>query len=203
MAKGEVLLLILRVLMERTNRTESLTEKEMEDILYDEYQTSIERKQFYRCIDKLIEADYPIIKVKGSVARYYYDGLTHRVSDSIYLSHLINNAEDISVNEKELLMQRLELNPFADDRWSYNPFIELMELKKTSINYHPLDNFYYIYVAYKNNYKIEYKIYKDGVISDCLVNYVDSIDLSDKKIKISINNSKFFLNEIINVKILK
>lgn len=203
MAKGEVLLYILRVLMERTNRTEPLTEKEIEEILEEEHETSIERKQFYRCIDKLIEAQYPIVKIKGPTARYYYDGVLYRESDSIYLSHLINNACDISLREKQMLMQRLENNPFSDDRFSYNPFIELMELKKTNIHYEVLDDFYFLYKAYKNKLEVQYKVYRNNDISDLLVGNVNKIDLSNDIIKIFIDNEEYLMTEVINVKILK
>ena len=207
--KKNVLLLILKVLMEKTNRTEMLTEREIEEILEEEYEISIERKQFYRCIDKLIEAQYPIKKIKGSSARYYYDGIMFRTTDIIYLSHLINKATDISCKEKENLMQRLETNPFTEDRWSCNPFIN-MNLEVTNIDqlpmnieYWPLDNFYSIYNAFKGKYKIQYKIYRNNVVSEQFVSYVDDIVLKEEKIRISINNSLFYINEIINVKILK
>lgn len=203
MAKGEVLLLILKILMGKTNRSQMLYEKEIEDILYDNYDILIERKQFYRCIDKLRTAGFPIKKVKGSAARYYYDGIMFRTTDTIYLSHLINQSNDISIKEKEEFMKRLELNPFIEDRWSYNPFIKLDGLKETGIEYFTLDNFYTIYNAYKENFKIQYKIYKNDIISELLEGYVDDINLSEEKIKIIINNSKYYINEIINVKILK
>ena len=41
-------------------------------------------------------------------------------------------------------MKRLELNPFIEDRWSYNAFIKLDGLKETGIEYFTLDNFYTI-----------------------------------------------------------
>ena len=201
--KKSVLLLILKILMGKTNRSQMLSEKEIEDKIYDNHDVLIERKQFYRCIDKLRTAGFPIKKVKGSAARYYYDGIMFRTTDTIYLSHLINQSNDISIKEKEEFIKRLELNPFIEDRWSYNPFIKLDGLKETGIEYFTLDNFYTIYNAYKENFKIQYKIYKNDIISELLEGYVDDINLSEEKIKIIINNSKYYINEIINVKILK
>ena len=50
--------------MGKTNRSQMLSEKEIEDILYENYDVLIERKQFYRCIDKLMVAGYPIKKLR-------------------------------------------------------------------------------------------------------------------------------------------
>ena len=199
-------LLILKILMEATSKERPITKVEILDILANKYFKIIETKQFYNCYDRLIESGFPVVKVKGRRAVYYYDSAMLRESDIIYLLSLIDN-DNISINDKERLRKALVYNPFNNEYYNsiFNGSVcssNIIDSSDTTINYSVLDNLNSIYEAKRNNLKISYKIYRDNTISELMEGSITLISKLDKRIIVTIENESYFINEIINVNIL-
>lgn len=111
--KKESTLYILKVLETYTDQTHFLTQGEIIDYLYKDYDIVIERKSVARSINSLMELDYDIIKgPKGGFAlasRTFTDSEVYYLMDAIYSSHTISKENTNELIDKLIKNSSLSL----------------------------------------------------------------------------------------------
>ena len=197
-------LYILNILRDYSSKSRPITKSEIMEKLSSDYGIFIDRKQLYRKMEQLEEADFPVIKTSGRYATYYYDHVISNPLEIILMMLVFSDFEYLDDNNKDRYFEMF--NDFLPQRGSIK------------------EKYYQIQanIQYKNNRRDISEIFNivtHAMIENLSIRYKSKVDQKftdyqyDTPIQISIDNhrifiitkkmKKIFLDEMYNVEAVK
>ena len=195
-------LVLLRILMRKTSKLKPLTKKEIMDCLADE-DIYIEEKQFYRCIDKIIEAGYPVCKIKGKYAKYYCKVNNMDESTFSLVTNLIKTSNNFSAKDKQKLLEACYISLYGDYVVDVLRYSDEFDVTESDEKKHIIRNYKNLYKSFKKKIEVSYKIFTKNNISHEMTGIVTSINELSSPIKVTINNETYELNQLGNVRLIE
>jgi hypothetical protein len=202
---------ILKILENYSDEDNKLKKKDILDLLYTEYEITMEEKQFYRKIKELEALHYNIVKVTGRYSTYYLKKSSLKYADYIFQAAMIKGNNHYTKQQTiQYVSEYLEQSAITIEK-EESIYKLIMNINEPKSNRNLSNNLEIIVRAIHKNKEIQYKLGKltgeKYSFSDVYATCPQGINILNNKLTIVCDDEKnrkeIPLDSMFNIEIIE